>query len=46
VKKFPFDEGLYRITKWCILSDNYDSDKNEWIDEFVATFYLIKPQEN
>ena len=41
-ERFPFDDGLYRITKRCMLTDNYDRDKNEWIDEFTATFYIIK----
>jgi hypothetical protein len=41
---FLFDEGLYRITKRCMLSDNYDRDKHEWVDEFTATFYIIKTQ--
>ena len=43
-ERFPFDEGLYRITKKCMLSDNYDRDKSEWVDEFTATFYLFKTQ--
>ena len=43
-EKFPFSNGLYRITKRCMLSDNYDRDKHEWIDEFAATFYIIKTQ--
>ncbi len=40
--RFPFDDGLYRVTKRCMLSDNYDREKNEWVDEFTATFYLTK----
>ena len=42
--KFPFDDGLYRITKRCMLSDTYDRDKRIWVDEFTAIFYLIKTQ--
>jgi len=42
--RFPFDEGLYRISKRCMLTDNYDTDKNEGVDEFTATFYLTKTQ--
>jgi hypothetical protein len=41
---FPFDAGLYRITKRCMLSDNYDRDKRVWVDEFTASFYIIKTQ--
>ncbi|TFH15110.1 hypothetical protein E4H04_08995 [Candidatus Bathyarchaeota archaeon] len=41
-ERFLFDDGLYRITKRCMLSDNYDRDKKEWIDEFAAIFYLFK----
>ena len=43
-ERFPFGDGLYRITKRFMLSDNYDRDKHEWVDEFAATFYLIKTQ--
>jgi len=40
--KFPFEDGLYRISKRCWLTDDYDRDKKEWVDEFTATFYLLK----
>jgi len=39
---FPFDDGLYRITKTCMLTDVYLRDENRWESEFTATFYLIK----
>lgn len=42
--KFPFDDGAYRITKKIMLSDNYDREKHEWVDQFTATFYIIKIQ--
>lgn len=41
---FPFDAGLYRISKDCMLSDVYLRDEKRWRDEFTATFYLIKIQ--
>jgi hypothetical protein len=40
--KFPFDDGLYRISKRCWLTDDYDRDKKEWVGEFTTSFYLIK----
>jgi hypothetical protein len=40
--KFPFDAGVYRISKKCMLSDVYLRDERRWRDEFTATFYLIK----
>ncbi len=40
--KFPYDAGLYRISKRCMLTDNYNRDTKEWVDEFTTTFYLIK----
>lgn len=42
--RFHFDEGLYRISKRCMLSDNYDREKREWVNEFTASFYIIKTQ--
>ncbi len=39
---FPFEDGLYRITKKCMLTDNYDRVRKMWVDEFTVTFYLIK----
>jgi len=39
---FPFDDGLYRITKKCMLTDVYLRDQKRWESEFTATFYLIK----
>lgn len=41
-ERFPFRDGLYRITKRCMLTDNYDREKKEWVDEFTVTFYLVK----
>lgn len=38
---FPFDDGLYRITKKCMLTDVYLRNQNRWESEFTATFYLI-----
>ena len=43
-EKFPFGDGFYRITKRCMLSDNFDRFKREWVDQFSVTFYLIKTQ--
>ena len=40
--RFPFEDGLYRISKRCWLTDERDRDKNEWVDEFTVTFYLVK----
>ena len=39
---FPFDDGLYRISKKCMLTDVYLRDQKRWESEFTATFYLIK----
>lgn len=39
---FPFDDGLYRITKKCMLTDVYLRDEKRWESEFTVTFYLIK----
>lgn len=40
--KFPYDEGIYRISKRCMLTDNYDRDRKEWVDEFTTSFYIVK----
>ena len=40
--RFPFDDGLYRITKRCMLTGVYLRDQKRWKSEFTATFYLIK----
>ncbi len=42
VHKFPFEDGVYRVSKRCMLTDDYDRIKKEWVDEFTASFYLIK----
>ena len=39
---FPFEEGLYRITKKCMLTDNYSRIRKKWVDEFTVTFYIKK----
>ena len=39
---FPFGDGLYRITKKCMLTDVYIRDEGRWESMFSATFYLIK----
>ena len=39
---FPFEDGLYRITKKCRLTNNYDRERKMWVDEFTVTFYLVK----
>lgn len=42
--KSPFDTGVYRITKQIMLTNNYDRENHKWIDQFTATFYIIKIQ--
>ena len=41
IERFPFDKGIYRIKKKCMLTDKY-TQKDRWVDEFTVTFYLIK----
>ncbi|MCW4014137.1 MAG: hypothetical protein NWF07_14280 [Candidatus Bathyarchaeota archaeon] len=41
-ERFPFDDGVYRITKQIMLTDNYDRETHEWVDQFTVTFYIIK----
>ncbi len=41
-EKFPFSNGIYRITKKCMLTNIYLRDQNKWESEFIVTFYLIK----
>lgn len=43
-ERFPFSDGLYRITKPFMLNDKIDIVNDEWADEFTATFYIIKTQ--
>ena len=41
-EKFPFSEGLYRISKNCMLTDVYLRDEERWESEFIVEFYLLK----
>jgi len=45
-ERFPFSDGLYRITKPCMLTDKIDRVNDEWVDKFTATFYIIKTNKN
>ena len=42
--RFPLSGGLYRISKQCMLTDKIDRVTDEWVDEYTASFYIIKTQ--
>jgi len=43
-EKAFFGKGVYRITKKCMLTDNYSRERREWVDEFTVQFILIKTE--
>ncbi len=41
-ERFPFSDGVYRISKTCMLTDVYLRDEERWETEFTVEFYLLK----